>query len=288
MRQLKIVNSITSREDESLEKYLTEIKKEDLLTSEEEVDLAQKIREGDEQALEKLTKANLRFVVSVAKQYQNKGLSLSDLINEGNIGLIKAAGRFDETRGFKFISYAVWWIRQSILLALVETSTIIRRPLNMINLVNKVDNAYKGLEQRFQREPSISELLEELPEIRIEEIELVMKFSSKHASLDENFSDENENTLLDILSNYSDPMPDDKLVRKESLYEDLQRSLKILNSREQDVVKYYFGIDREYPMSFRQIAKTLNVTEVTARSILGKALIRLRNKRNTNFLKNHR
>lgn len=288
MRQLKITKSITSRDALSLEKYLQEIGKVDLLTLEEEVDLAQKIREGDEQALEKLTKANLRFVVSVAKQYQNKGLSLSDLINEGNIGLIKAAGRFDETRGFKFISYAVWWIRQSILLALVETSTIIRRPLNMINLVNKVDNAYKVLEQRFQREPSISELLEELPEIRIEEIELVMKFSSKHASLDENFSDENENTLLDILSNYSDPMPDDKLVRKESLYEDLQRSLKILNSREQDVVKYYFGIDREYPMSFRQIAKTLNVTEVTARSILGKALIRLRNKRNTNFLKNHR
>src|SRR5205814_831794 len=240
MRQLKITKSITNRESQSLEKYLQEIGKVDLLTAEEEVDLAKKIKQGDERALEKLTKANLRFVVSVAKQYQNQGLSLSDLINEGNLGLIKAGQRFDETRGFKFISYAVWWIRQSILQALAEQSRIVRLPLNQVGSLNKISKAYSKLEQEFEREPSDEELAKIL-EIPTEKITDTMRVSGKHVSMDAPFVQGEDNSLIDVLENTDSPRADTHLMN-ESLQREIDRSLSTLTEREREVIKLFFGI----------------------------------------------
>ncbi|MFT7102912.1 MAG: RNA polymerase primary sigma factor, partial [Bacteroidia bacterium] len=237
MRQLKITKSITNRESASLDKYLQEIGKEDLITADMEVILAQKIKQGDQAALEKLTKANLRFVVSVAKQYQNQGLSLPDLINEGNLGLIKAAQRFDETRGFKFISYAVWWIRQSILQALAEQSRIVRLPLNQVGSLNKINKAFSALEQKFEREPSAEELSEVL-EIPEEKISDTMRVSGRHVSMDAPFVQGEDNSLLDVLVNHDSPRADSALMN-ESLQKEIERSLSTLTERERDVVKLF-------------------------------------------------
>ena len=241
MRQLKITKSITNRESQSLEKYLQEIGKVDLLTPEEEVDLAKRIKSGDQIALEKLTKANLRFVVSVAKQYQNQGLSLSDLINEGNLGLIKAAQRFDETRGFKFISYAVWWIRQSILQALAEQSRIVRLPLNKVGSLNKINKAFSKLEQEYEREPSAEELADIL-EIATDEVETTLGVAARHVSMDAPFVEGEDNSLLDVLENNNTPKTDSQLEYMESLRNEIERSLCSLTDRQKDVIKLYFGI----------------------------------------------
>ena len=254
MRQLKITKSITNRESQSLEKYLQEIGKVDLLTPEEEVELAKKIKQGDQLALEKLTKANLRFVVSVAKQYQNQGLSLSDLINEGNLGLIKAAQRFDETRGFKFISYAVWWIRQSILQALAEQSRIVRLPLNKVGSLNKINKAFSELEQEYEREPSPDELAEQL-EIPTEEVETTLGVAARHVSMDAPFVEGEDNSLLDVLENGGTPGTDTALEYAESLRREIERSLSTLTERQCDVIKLYFGIGVEHPMSLEDIGE---------------------------------
>ena len=239
MRQLKITKSITNRESQSLEKYLQEIGKVDLLTPEEEVELAKRIKQGDQAALERLTKANLRFVVSVAKQYQNQGLSLSDLINEGNLGLIKAAQRFDETRGFKFISYAVWWIRQSILQALAEQSRIVRLPLNKVGSLNKINKAFSELEQEYEREPSAEELAEML-EIPTEEVETTLGVAARHVSMDAPFVEGEDNSLLDVLENSATPGTDQALEYQESLRREIERSLSTLTERQCDVIKTLF------------------------------------------------
>ena len=279
MRQLKITKSITNRESQSLEKYLQEIGKVDLLTPEEEVDLAQKIKEGDQEALERLTKANLRFVVSVAKQYQNQGLSLSDLINEGNLGLIKAAQRFDETRGFKFISYAVWWIRQSILQALAEQSRIVRLPLNKVGSLNKINRAFSDLEQEFEREPSPEELAE-LLEIPTEEVETTLGVAARHVSMDAPFIEGEDNSLLDVLENNSTPDTDSALEYKESLRREIERSLNTLTDRQADVIKLYFGIGIEHPMSLEDIGDKFGLTRERVRQIKDKAINKLRKKTN--------
>src|SRR6187399_3171135 len=241
MRQLKITKQVTNRETASLDKYLQEVGKVDLITADEEVTLAQRIREGDQFALEKLTKANLRFVVSVAKQYQNQGLSLGDLINEGNLGLIKAARRFDETRGFKFISYAVWWIRQSILQALAEQSRIVRLPLNRVGALNKISKAFSQLEQKYEREPSPEELAEVL-EVTTAEVVDTMKISGRHVSMDAPFVQGEENSLLDVLENDSEETPDQGLMT-DSLRREVQRALSTLTQREADVITLYFGLN---------------------------------------------
>ncbi|MCB9310988.1 MAG: RNA polymerase sigma factor RpoD/SigA [Lewinellaceae bacterium] len=286
MRQLKITKSITNRESQSLEKYLQEIGKVDLLTPEEEVDLAQKIKEGDQEALEKLTKANLRFVVSVAKQYQNQGLSLSDLINEGNLGLIKAAQRFDETRGFKFISYAVWWIRQSILQALAEQSRIVRLPLNKVGSLNKINRAFSELEQEFEREPSPEELAE-LLEIPTEEVETTLGVAARHVSMDAPFIDGEDNSLLDVLENNSTPDTDAALEYKESLRREIERSLSTLTDRQADVIKLYFGIGIEHPMSLEDIGDKFGLTRERVRQIKDKAINKLRSINRSKLLKNY-
>ncbi|MEZ4912154.1 MAG: RNA polymerase sigma factor RpoD/SigA [Saprospiraceae bacterium] len=286
MRQLKITKSITNRESQSLEKYLQEIGKVDLLTPEEEVDLAQKIKEGDQEALEKLTKANLRFVVSVAKQYQNQGLSLSDLINEGNLGLIKAAQRFDETRGFKFISYAVWWIRQSILQALAEQSRIVRLPLNKVGSLNKINRAFSELEQEFEREPSPEELAE-LLEIPTEEVETTLGVAARHVSMDAPFIDGEDNSLLDVLENNSTPDTDAALEYKESLRREIERSLSTLTDRQADVIKLYFGIGIEHPMSLEDIGDKFGLTRERVRQIKDKAINKLRSVNRSKLLKNY-
>jgi RNA polymerase primary sigma factor len=239
MRQLKITKSITNRESQSLEKYLQEIGKVDLISPEEEVKLAEKIRQGDQKALDRLTKANLRFVVSVAKQYQNQGLSLPDLINEGNLGLIKAAQRFDETRGFKFISYAVWWIRQSILQALAEQSRIVRLPLNKVGLTNRINKAFSQLEQEYEREPSAEELAN-LLEIEIDEVSSTLGVSARHVSMDSPLSDGEENTLMDVLENPNAEATDGELDHNQSLQTEITRSLKTLTERQQDVIRFFF------------------------------------------------
>ena len=253
MRQLKITKSITNRESQSLEKYLQEIGKVDLLTPEEEVDLAQRIKKGDQLALEQLTKANLRFVVSVAKQYQNQGLSLSDLINEGNLGLIKAAQRFDETRGFKFISYAVWWIRQSILQALAEQSRIVRLPLNKVGSLNKINRAFSELEQEFEREPSSDELAE-LLEIPTEEVETTLGVAARHVSMDAPLieGDESTSSMYDVMQGDSLPSPEANLVL-ESLRSDIRRSLTSLTPRESEVISMFYGLEGKAPMSLEEI-----------------------------------
>ena len=256
MRQLKITKSITNRESQSLEKYLQEIGKVNLLTPEEEVDLAIKIKNGDQVALEKLTKANLRFVVSVAKQYQNQGLSLSDLINEGNLGLIKAAQRFDETRGFKFISYAVWWIRQSILQALAEQSRIVRLPLNKVGSLSKINRAFSQLEQQFEREPSAVELADEL-DIDTKEVSSTLKVAARHVSISAPFQKGETSSLLDVLPNTTSQSTDRELSYNQSLSNEIERSLSTLPNRQKEVVKLYFGIGLEQPMSLEDMVYSL-------------------------------
>ncbi|NIK74596.1 RNA polymerase primary sigma factor [Thermonema lapsum] len=283
MRQLKISKQITNRESQSLDKYLQEIGKVDLLTPEEEVELAKRIREGDQLALEKLTKANLRFVVSVAKQYQNQGLSLGDLINEGNLGLIKAAQRFDETRGFKFISYAVWWIRQSILQALAEQSRIVRLPLNRVGSLNKISKTYSELEQRYEREPSPEELAEEL-DVSPEEVIDTLKISGRHVSVDAPFVQGEENSLLDVLENDSEESPDTGLVN-ESLRREIQRALSTLSEREADVITLYFGLNGEHPLTLEEIGERFNLTRERVRQIKEKAIRRLRHASRSKALK---
>ena len=285
MRQLKITKSITNRESQSLEKYLQEIGKVDLLTPEEEVDLAKRIKQGDQIALEKLTKANLRFVVSVAKQYQNQGLSLSDLINEGNLGLIKAAQRFDETRGFKFISYAVWWIRQSILQALAEQSRIVRLPLNKVGSLNKINKAFSRLEQAFEREPSSEELAGEL-EIAAEEVETTLSVAARHVSMDAPFVEGEDNSLLDVLAN-ANPGTDSALEYKESLRREIDRSLGTLTERQCDVIKLYYGIGVEHPMSLEDIGEKFGLTRERVRQIKDKAINKLRGANRSKLLKNY-
>jgi RNA polymerase primary sigma factor len=286
MRQLKITKSITNRESQSLEKYLQEIGKVDLLAPEEEVDPAQRIKQGDQIALEKLTKANLRFVVSVAKQYQNQGLSLSDLINEGNLGLIKAAQRFDETRGFKFISYAVWWIRQSILQALAEQSRIVRLPLNKVGSLNKINKAFSALEQEFEREPTADELAEVL-EINREEVETTMGVASRHVSVDAPFQEGESNSLLDVLENNNIEKTDAHLEYKESLRKEIERSLSTLTERQRDVIKYYFGIGVEHAMSLEDIGEKFGLTRERVRQIKDKAINKLRATSRSKLLKNY-
>ena len=286
MRQLKITKSITNRESQSLEKYLQEIGKVDLLTPEEEVELAKKIKQGDQVSLEKLTKANLRFVVSVAKQYQNQGLSLSDLINEGNLGLIKAAQRFDETRGFKFISYAVWWIRQSILQALAEQSRIVRLPLNKVGSLNKINKAFSELEQAFEREPSADELAEML-EIPTEEVETTLGVAARHVSMDAPFVEGEDNSLLDVLENAGTPGTDTALEHRESLRAEIERSLSTLTDRQCDVIKLYFGIGVQHPMSLEDIGDKFGLTRERVRQIKDKAINKLRSTSRSKLLKNY-
>jgi RNA polymerase primary sigma factor len=275
MRQLKITKSITNRESQSLEKYLQEIGKVDLITPEEEVKLARLIKQGDQKALDRLTKANLRFVVSVAKQYQNQGLSLPDLINEGNLGLIKAAQRFDETRGFKFISYAVWWIRQSILQALAEQSRIVRLPLNKVGLTNRIQKAYSQLEQEFEREPSAEELATML-ELDIEEVSATLGISARHVSVDTPLSEGEDNTLLDVLENPNAAKADMELDHTESLKVEIERSLKTLTERQKEVICYFFGIGVDHPMSLEDIGEKFSLTRERVRQIKDKAITKLR------------
>ena len=275
MRQLKITKSITNRESASLEKYLQEIGKVELITSEEEVKLARKIKQGDQFALDKLTKANLRFVVSVSKQYQNQGLSLPDLINEGNLGLIKAAQRFDETRGFKFISYAVWWIRQSILQALAEQSRIVRLPLNKVGLTNKIQKAFSQLEQEYEREPSPEELAE-LLELETDEVSATMGIAGRHVSMDSPLSEGEENTLMDVLENPNADRANTNIEHNQSLKEEIDRSLKVLTERQKEVICYFFGIGVDHPMSLEDIGEKFNLTRERVRQIKDKAITKLR------------
>jgi len=282
MRQLKITKSITNRESQSLDKYLQEIGHEELLSVEEEVELAQRIKKGDRQALEKLTKANLRFVVSVAKQYQNQGLSLPDLINEGNLGLMKAAEKFDETRGFKFISYAVWWIRQSILQAIAEQSRIVRLPLNQVSSVSKINRALNKFEQENERRPSVNEIAEkvDLPEEKIVD---AMKVNSRHVSVDAPFAEGEDNSLLDVLPNDDSPMADKELV-KESLREEINRALALLNDRERNIIQAFFGIN-EPEMTLEEIGEKFGLTRERVRQIKEKAIRKLRSNTKSKILK---
>jgi RNA polymerase primary sigma factor len=275
MRQLKITKSITNRESQSLEKYLQEIGKVELIAPEEEVQLAEKIRQGDQRALDRLTKANLRFVVSVAKQYQNQGLTLPDLINEGNLGLIKAAQRFDETRGFKFISYAVWWIRQSILQALAEQSRIVRLPLNKVGLTNRISKAYQMLEQEFEREPTSEELADHL-EISAEEVSSTLLMGIRHVSVDSPLSDGEENTLMDVLINVNASRADENLDHHESLKLEIDRSLKTLTERQKNVLCFFYGIGVDHPLSLEDIGERYHLTRERVRQIKDKAINKLR------------
>lgn len=286
MRQLKITKSITNRESQSLEKYLQEIGRVDLISPEEEVQLAVAIRHGDQRALDKLTKANLRFVVSVAKQYQNQGLSLSDLINEGNFGLIKAAQRFDETRGFKFISYAVWWIRQSILQALAEQSRIVRLPLNKVGLSNKISRAFSMLEQEFEREPTVEELAE-LLDIGLEEVETTLGVAARHVSMDAPFAEAEETSLLDVLENPNADATDAALDHVDSLRREIGRSLGTLSDRQRDVLLLFYGIGVENPMSLEDIGERFALTRERVRQIKDKAICRLRSENKCGLLKTY-
>ena len=284
MRQLKITKSITNRESASLDKYLQEIGKEDLITVEEEVELAQRIRKGDQEALEKLTKANLRFVVSVAKQYQNQGLSLPDLINEGNLGLIKAAEKFDETRGFKFISYAVWWIRQSILQALAEQSRIVRLPLNQVGSLNKINKAFARFEQEHERVPSPEELAQEL-ELPREKVTDTLRVAGRHISVDAPFADGEDNSLLDVLVNPDSPNADRGLIN-ESLATEVGRALETLTERERDIIRYFFGIGCS-ERTLEEIGEKFDLTRERVRQIKEKAIRRLRNSSRSSLLKSY-
>lgn len=282
---MRILKQFTNRESQSLDKYLQEIGKVDLLTPEEEIQLAIRMKNGDQSAMERLTKANLRFVVSVAKQYQNQGLSLGDLINEGNLGLIKAVRRFDETRGFKFISYAVWWIRQSILQALAEQSRIVRLPLNRVGALNKIGKAYTTLKQEFEREPSADEIAEAL-EMDVSEISNTLKFSGKPVSMDAPFSSSEENSLLDIIENDQQPSPDNELI-SESLKQEVKSVLSTLPEREAEVIRLYFGLDGEYSMTLEEIGEKFNLTRERVRQIKEKAIRGLRHNSKSNILKSY-
>lgn len=275
MRQLKITKSITNRESQSLEKYLQEIGKVELISPEEEVQLAIRIKQGDQKALDKLTKANLRFVVSVAKQYQNQGLTLPDLINEGNLGLIKAAQRFDESRGFKFISYAVWWIRQSILQALAEQSRIVRLPLNKVGLTNKISKAYSKLEQEFEREPTPEELAT-LLNLDTEEVAATMGISGRHVSMDQPLAEGEEGTLIDVMANPNAQNTDCDLVDNVSLQTEIERSLSTLTERQKEVIRYFFGLGIDHPLSLEDIGERFNLTRERVRQIKDKAIMKLR------------
>jgi len=285
MRQLKIVKQITNRETQSLDKYLQEIGKVNLITAEIEVELTKKIKAGDQIALEKMVKANLRFVVSVAKQYQNNGLSLGDLINEGNLGLIKAAMRFDETRGFKFISYAVWWIRQSIMQALAEQSRVVRIPLNRVGSLNKINRTFAQLEQKFQREPSSDELADTL-QIDPEEIKETIQIGSRQVSVNAPFVAGEENGLLDVLENDSEVKPDSVLM-DDSLRRDIQRSLSKLKSKESDIISLYYGLNGTHPMSLEEIGEIYKLTRERVRQIKEKGIQRLRSSDKNKVLKSH-
>jgi len=282
---VKITKQFTNREAQSLDKYLQEIGKVSLLTAEDEIELAIKIKNGDPQALEKLTRANLRFVVSVAKQYQNQGLSLGDLINEGNLGLMKAARRFDETRGFKFISYAVWWIRQSILQALAEQSRIVRLPLNRVGVLNRIGKAYRNLEQEFEREPSAEEIATEL-EMDVQDISETLQVSSKHLSFDAPFTQDEESRLLDVLENEELPAPDTSLM-SESLNAEIEKALSKLSEHEAEVIKLYFGLGDEQPLTLEEIGDRFNLTRERIRQIKEKAIRRLRNATRSKDLKKY-
>tara|TARA_S200000501_G_scaffold239898_1_gene224771 strand:- start:252 stop:1115 length:864 start_codon:yes stop_codon:yes gene_type:complete len=285
MRQLKITKQVTNRETASLDKYLQEIGKVDLITAEEEVELAQKVKAGDQLALEKLTKANLRFVVSVAKQYQNQGLTLPDLINEGNLGLIKAAQRFDETRGFKFISYAVWWIRQSILQALAEQSRIVRLPLNKIGSINKINKTFAFLEQSHERPPSAEEIANEL-DMTINDVKESMKNSGRHVSMDAPLVEGEDSNLYDVLRSGESPNPDKELIH-ESLRTEIERALETLTPREADVIKLYFGLGNHHPMTLEEIGETFDLTRERVRQIKEKAIRRLKHTSRSKILKTY-
>ena len=286
MRQLKITKSITNRESQSLEKYLQEIGKVELISPEEEVRLATLIKQGDQKALDRLTKANLRFVVSVAKQYQNQGLSLPDLINEGNLGLIKAAQRFDETRGFKFISYAVWWIRQSILQALAEQARIVRLPLNKVGLTNRIQKAYSQLEQEFEREPSAEELAEVLG-MELEEVTSSLGINARHVSVDTPLSEGEESTLLDVLVNTNAEKTDGLLDHTQSLKTEIDRSLGTLTERQKEVICYFFGIGVDHPLSLEDIGDKFNLTRERVRQIKDKAITKLKTQNRTQVLRTY-
>ncbi|RUA12318.1 MAG: RNA polymerase subunit sigma [Flavobacteriia bacterium] len=285
MRQLKITKQVTNRETASLDKYLQEIGKVDLITADEEVELAQRIKAGDEIALEKLTKANLRFVVSVAKQYQNQGLTLPDLINEGNLGLIKAAKRFDETRGFKFISYAVWWIRQSILQALAEQSRIVRLPLNKIGSINKINKTFARLEQENERPPSAEEIAKEL-DMTVSDVKESMKNSGRHVSMDAPLIEGEDSNLYDVLRSGESPNPDKSLLH-ESLQVEILRALETLTPREADVVKLYFGLVNQHPMTLEEIGETFDLTRERVRQIKEKAIRRLKHTSRSKILRSY-
>ena len=285
MRQLKITKQVTNRETASLDKYLQEIGKVDLITAEEEVELAQRVKQGDQLALEKLTKANLRFVGSVAKQYQNQGLTLPDLINEGNLGLIKAAQRFDETRGFKFISYAVWWIRQSILQALAEQSRIVRLPLNKIGSINKINKTYAFLEQSHERPPSAEEIANEL-DMTINDVKESMKNSGRHVSMDAPLVEGEDSNLYDVLRSGESPNPDKELIH-ESLRTEIERALETLTPREADVIKLYFGLGNHHPMTLEEIGETFDLTRERVRQIKEKAIRRLKHTSRSKILKTY-
>jgi RNA polymerase primary sigma factor len=285
MRQLKITKQVTNRETASLDKYLQEIGKVDLLTAEEEVELARRIKQGDKIALEKLTKANLRFVVSVSKQYQNQGLSLPDLINEGNLGLIKAAQRFDETRGFKFISYAVWWIRQSILQALAEQSRIVRLPLNKIGSINKINKAYAKLEQEHERAPNEDEIADML-EITDNEVKESIRNSGRHVSMDAPLKEDEDNNMYDVMRSEESSTPETELMY-ESLRKEIDRAISTLTQRESDVVKLYFGLNGGHPMTLEEIGEKFDLTRERVRQIKEKAIRRLKHTSRSKILKTY-
>ncbi len=285
MRQLKIIKQVTNRETPSLDKYLQEIGKVDLISAEEEVNLAKKIKQGDDQALKKLIKANLRFVVSVSKQYQNQGLSLPDLINEGNLGLIKAAQRFDETRGFKFISYAVWWIRQSILQALAEQARIVRLPLNKIGSINRINKVFSKLEQKFEREPSIHEIAESL-ELASDDVKESLKSAGRHVSMDAPILYDEESTLYDILLSKETPSPDKGLLT-ESLRKEIERALSTLTYREANIIRLYFGLNGKHQHTLEEIGEEFNLTRERVRQIKEKAIKRLKNVTRCKMLKSY-
>ncbi len=276
MRQLKISKQITNRDTYSLDKYLQEIAKEELLTPEQEVELARRIKEGDEEALERLVKANLRFVVSVAKQYQNQGLSLQDLINEGNLGLIKAAQRFDETRGFKFISYAVWWIRQSILQALAENARLIRLPLNRVGTMNKISKVYAELEQNFEREPTAKEIAEALEGLSEKDVKSAMRYFGRHLSVNAPLQEGEDGTLLDLLPNENTPRPDERLIQ-ENLKEEIEALLKTLSAMEAEVIRLYYGIGQRHALTLEEIAQRFQLSRERIRQIKEKALLKIKN-----------
>ena len=286
MRQLKIATQITNRDSQAVEKYLQEISKIPMITPEEETTLAQRIKMGDQRALDKLVQANLRFVVSVAKQYQHQGLSLSDLINEGNLGLIKAAQRFDETKGFKFISYAVWWIRQSILQAIAEQARIVRLPLNKVGLTNRIHKAFSQLEQEFEREPSAEELAE-LLNMELDEVQSSLGINLRHISMDTPLSEGEESTLYDVLENKNAEKADGELAHTQSLKTEIDRSLQTLTERQKEVICFFFGIGVDHPLSLEDIGERFNLTRERVRQIKDKAILKLRSHQKSDLLRSY-